>query len=858
MSSIEPADPNALAASQSPLAPSTPTGPQQIIRGHENITLAAGDGNLINFIYGANRTDTSAESVRFGPWRRKSKSITKGLEKHVGLLNQRLESYGFAFVRSRLSTIAEDLFEASVDAPSADRVQEVALSRSGRHEQAFDSLLDRLGEVAEDCSIILDLHAATNTAQLEMWSRVHGEASQLTSALKRRNVRLVVACPLADLPSKDRFLVSFSYAEEEELLVARVADGADGKNGPLLVGALRTQIPLSFWGDEMERLRSLDEAIRKGTIAERITQYAGRIDQVKEDTENYRNRILTLIELSPDALDAYASARKAPTGSADTSVRSALAERALFVLTTFEEVDASDFDGLMNTLLEGITVTEARFEEHPHPRQSVVDSVEAQKPVVGVVSEEVDLSSVYRANPDAILALLDVQCRESGELSFEPAFKAVVARDVLRMRKPVLVNKLLIEETVDRAMLFDLPLRLAEQLADRYAQFATGLAYSRQQAFMEDWIDRSIHHFISDRIPSFRVPESGDVPEVKLLLEAINEHVSREYARELCVIYTERAALLLIRLLTDAKTKDLVEFTLERLMEEGRDAPGKHELILMLIRELRSQKEFPALRWLKRLLSEGDADAKRNSLNYLSNLIDWGTPAERMAVLEELRTWKPTDKVDQLNNRSAALLAPYVTMHRVFARTKERDHGQIDQIPPLFDLQNENGVSPDHGSWMSLLRSDVGGDWALVGVDIFRQLVDARWGVPWDAVASAASQQRPPRSAVTVPRAADAVLMFVGVLIEAVAVLLKNPDSASDLRRGAVEQAVRTLAGTLTRDSLSELHDTAYAVAKVLGRSPSSTQASRRGKCANFLGDIFYLLHRDGPRTSAAASVRGE
>lgn len=851
MSDTEPAGSNSSTMSPTPLATSVAAGTHQFALGTSNVVVTAGNGSPVN-IYTGEQIEPSAERVRFGPWRRKSKSITKGLEKHVDLVNQRLENYGFAVVRTRLSTIAEDIFEIAIGTGSVERVQEAVLSRTGgRYELAFETLLDRLDQLEDDCFVIVDLHAATSAAQVEILHRIRAETSQLTSALRRQSVRLVLASPpLSDISSKDRFLVSLTYAEEEELLVLRAADVEDGQNGALLVSALRAQLPV-FWGDETDRLRSLDEAIRAGTIAARIRQYAERLGQVKEETENYRSKMLKLIEFSPDALESYAPAAKPATGSA----RSVLTERALFLLTTFEELDASEFDALMTTLLAGVTVTETQYHL---PQQPASDGTEVRTSPAMRVDERVDLSSVYRANPDAILALLDVQCRESGELSFEPAFKAGVAREVLRTRKPVLLNKLLIEETVDRAMLFDLPLRLAEQLADRYAEFATGLAYSRQQAFIERWIDRSIHHFISDRIPSFQLPQSGDVPEVKLLLEAINEHVSREYARELCGIYTERAALLLTKLLSDAKTKDLVEFALERLMEEGRDAPGKHELILMFIRELRSQKEFQALRWLKRLLSEGDAEAKRNSLNYLANLIEWGTQTERTAVLEELWAWKPSERVDNLNNRSAALLAPYVTMHRAFARTKERDHGQVDQVPPLFDLQNENGLFPDHEAWTSLLRSDVRGDWTIIGVDIFRQLVEARWGAPWEAISSATAADQSRRSPGTASRARNDELMFVGVLTEAIAVLLKNPDGAPDPRRRTVEQAVRTLAGTLARDSLSELHDTAYAVAKVLGRSPSSTQASRRGRCANFLGDIFYLLHRDGPRTSAAASVRGE
>jgi hypothetical protein len=264
---------------------------------------------------------------------------------------------------------------------------------------------------------------------------------------------------------KDRFLVSLNYAEEEELLVARAADSGVGQTGHLLVSALRTQISLSFWGDETERLRSLDEAVRTGSIAERIMQYAERVGQIKEDTENYRSRMLALLELSPDTLDSYASTKSPAVVTANGNVRSALSERALFVLTTFDELDASEFDNLMTMLLDGVTVTEARPWQQPLPQQPAGSSTEAQAPVVALVNQQVDLSSFYRANPDAILALLDVQCRETGELSFEPPFKAGIARNVLRLRKPVLVNKLLIEETVERAMLFDLPLRLAEQLA---------------------------------------------------------------------------------------------------------------------------------------------------------------------------------------------------------------------------------------------------------------------------------------------------------------------------------------------------------------------------------------------------------
>src|SRR5689334_12616128 len=102
MSTTEPSASADRSASQTPVTAPEIGGVQQILRGDDNFQITARDGNLFN-VYVNGRSETLAESVRLGPWRRKSKSITKGLEKHVGLLNQRLESYRFAVVRTRVS-----------------------------------------------------------------------------------------------------------------------------------------------------------------------------------------------------------------------------------------------------------------------------------------------------------------------------------------------------------------------------------------------------------------------------------------------------------------------------------------------------------------------------------------------------------------------------------------------------------------------------------------------------------------------------------------------------------------------------------------------------------------------------------
>jgi hypothetical protein len=635
-------------------------------------------------------------------------------------------------VETRLAAIAEDFLELLCNAGDhpAEPV-EAFFDTKSTDSSTINGLLPALAKITRGSVVYIDLH---NSPDLQ--DELTSGAVRISRAVKQVGASCIVAAPARPAERKNRsdYVVALTHEEEESIIVWR-ASVHGGEPSPIVEAKIREQFARSLWGEPFDRLGRLDDSIRSGSSREKINEYHREFETIDTKSETYERRLRDLIGLDPSP---SANEYKTLHAAWSDRVTASLVEHALFVLTSFDQLTPSDFDLLMRALLHERTLTERVQETEwiAMDGPSEHDGRSGHKePLLQERKREVDrtvsLEASYGMCPDNLLALLEVRAQDTGQLGFEPAFKLSIARQLLRTERSVFADALLLGEAVKKSIVFHAPPHLAEQLADRYAEHVSHLLVSRQKSFMQDWMRHSVWHFVEKRIPDFKNADGVDEveePGLRLLLKAIGEHASREYARELYRAFAERSAMLLTRLLSNATTRDLVDQTLDRLMVEGQNAEGKHDLIIMFIRILRRHKEFSTLRWLKRVLAEGNDDAKRSALDFLAGSIEAGEDEERAAIIDALCSWMPLGShTSVLNNQTAALLAPRLAMHRVFDRKKDRDHGKVDQLMPLFDLGRDDGLAPESATALKLLTAKTGGSWILIDLVILDKLIRTRW-----------------------------------------------------------------------------------------------------------------------------------
>lgn len=696
-------------------------------------------------------------------------------------------------------------------------------------------------------------------------------ANRMTTALKHAGASCVVFVPTGISGGKEtpKNWIKISEADEETILVRR-ASVRGGNPSSAIASHVRKQISLGLWGvGKLESLIALDKSIRIGRVDREVDSFGDQVDQVEELSNEYTMRLEALTGVAANDL-ASAVKSKIYLGRWSETIVSALIEHALFVTTEFEGLTPSDFDFLMTTLLEGKTTVEQVSEtewvsggesfDSGRPKQGEGELEGNDRHLTGksrVVEKSVSLLPAYEEQRDRVLTLIDVSWQEGGHLGFVPAFKNQIAKAFLRRHRSIFVGIQLTKETVAKALFFDAPLHIASRLAVHYANHVEKLPKTSQRDFISDWMDRSARHFIEERAPSVAALSATEVPDpLKLLLVAIGTTISQLNERNLLRIYAERVGIFFEQLLMNPETKPYVDYALRLLMAQGQNIEGKHELILMFVRVLRRHPEFNTLLWLKRLLAEGDDNAKRSSLDFLARAIETGSDeaeGERAKILRELQLWIPDDlESSGLNNQTAALLAPRMALHRTFARTADREHGKVALLVPLFDLNRTDGLSPDFEIVAVLLTKPVRGTWVGIDLNVAQELVDARWDLdhedPRDARYRVLTSPFPILCALDEQIASPAwtdldarLLALIIMLIEAVALMIGSPDDCDLRRKDVVRRGIELIGGRLDEDSASRGFRVAYRIGKSLKKF-RSTAAQRRSKCARWLGDTLYQL----------------
>jgi hypothetical protein len=819
-----------------------------------------GDGNFITqaeniYVTLASSVSAPAAEITFEPWTRKSKlydCLKDEFGEKLEHAKERICSDHIVILGTTLPSVAVDLFQRICNNSDLFNRQFEVTWAGDYDDVSLADIFTALSKLGKGDIFYLDLHSFPSDAQNSLSSKLNSDIQWLIRSLIKSDVYCVAALPASSLEANTQLTqsVTFSYDEEELILVNRASVRGDRVQS-VIADKLKEQIAHSLWGERMTRLHLLDDLIRAEKVEERFDQYARQLHQVDSESRKYEARLADLIgvrECEVAENDPYRTLRQTWSRPATSSI----IERALFVLTTFDQVSARDFDFLMNEMLNGETAVELLKEV----AQSAEPTADGLQQTMAPIERTISLKSLYATRPDNILALLDVRAQEYGALNFEPAFKLKVARDFFHSQRPIQAGDFLIRQTLDRLMLFNAPIHIAEQLADRYVEYASRLGSIEQRVFVSLCFDHLTRGFIDEQFPSFgENNRNSGIPALKLLFQAF-AHSPRDRTQALLKAYAERACLLLNRLLSGAATKDLVDHALNRIMDEG-DGSDKFDLVLKLVRNLRRHKDFDTLRWLKRLLAQGDDDAKRSALEFLAGGIERGSDEERAVLIESLRSWVPTaDKAAFLNNQTAALLAPRVAMHRAFARTKDRDHGKVDQLAPLFDLGREQGVTPEFFAAIDLLTVPVDGPWIGIDLDFLEHLVDARWGL--DGLPNSLSIQSAYSigkrrmglfilderfSGQSLTEADTRQFVLVALFVEAVAMLLGNPSTADPKRMNVMKLSFERIGSRLSRDALYSSYRCAYRFAERL-KEATSASAQRRSRCARWLGEVLYQLYK--------------
>jgi len=840
----------------------------------------------INYHINYNTSNASAEAARptlqFVPWRRGSTPYD-GLDdefvKKLQSVEGKIVRDHFVVIETRLSSFAEDAFQLILNARKhfGGALAAVPSFKASDNDVSLSSVLSDISKIEANSVCFFDLRSlpeeVRNRFQFDTESL---DAFYLTQALKHTDTFCLMYSPAVppSLKRSEYGGITFSDKDEERILIYR-ASVHHGEPDPLIVEALEQQIERSMWGEaHIDQMWALDESIRSRKVRLQVHELRKRVAQVDKESSEYFARLKYLLgyeDIEPFKKEQLRSVyRLWPE-----QVTRALVEQALLILTNFEGLMPTEFDLLMKKLLRGKSIVEQLHETELIPLELRHLSSHAQNPLMGLgdkIGENVvSLETAYSQAPDALLRLIDVHAQETGRLAFAPALKAQVGR-VFRLNGSILMDKFLVEETVEQCLLFDESLYIAEQLADRYAERAIAVPSTRREDFISDWMDRSTRYFIETRIPSLEyLDRTGAATPLTLLLQALDAQRSRDKARELSKEYAERVSLFLLRLLSEPTTKTQVDQALHRLMIEGQGTEARYDIIWTFVRILRRHPEFRTLFWLKRLLAEGNEDAKKSALDFLARGIEQGRrdgEGEHRTLLGTLRAWLPrgVEYASRLNTQTAALLAPRVAVYRAFARISDQEHGRVDRLIPLFDMTREDGLSLDFLPTIELLTIAVDGPWIRDDLFLLNQLVGGRWQLDNNGKNSANGVPSnfplvltnfPALRALVEKRtsrpwtyADSRHLALTGLLVEIVATIVGSPEDANQRRLDVAERMLTQVArksNELDRrsDSIRSLIERAYAFDRSL--KPNRSAASeRRGQCARWIGDTLFEWSKDG------------
>src|SRR4029077_19891722 len=525
----------------------------------------------------------------------------------------------------------------------------------------------------------------------------------LAKDLSRRNLHCLFFLPAyAHLSIRgggsDRML--FSIEEEQSILVKRSA-WREGKVEETFAVALRKQMSEGFWGnDPIQIFNKLHDELRFGDIRERVNEYVRISNDVDRATTQYAKRIELLFN-QPFSTDAVVA--DWPNSLLQDSVTRARARHALFLMTYFDEMTLSDFGWLIRTILKGKTVakrqevfSESGLDQREGDQSSDVAPVEASPPTARASFIDIDmpLEGSYEEWADEVLQLIDVALQPNGRLAFVPAFKAQIAAEHFRSKRPVLASRMR-EELLEGTIFFDASEEVAGKLADRFVEHLRQQPDSVRLGSLLDLMRSLASQFVSSRVPRFK--PQGKVAPWTDLAEHLQPDLLREYAR--------RAGLVLSKLVREPSSRPLVDAVLSGILQDGEASGSKQELVQSFLGILRRENGFDILPWLKRFLSQGENEIKRSSLGLLANAIEFSDTQVENHVLLALRSWLPetVGPASGLNSQTAALLAPRVAMYRTFGRTRDREHGKVDRLAPLVDLNREDGFLPEYKIAIDLL-----------------------------------------------------------------------------------------------------------------------------------------------------------
>jgi hypothetical protein len=874
VSSVRPVDQSTGGVEQSSFGP------------HSFQTAAEGTDivQTVNYnIYNASGADR--ESVRsilkFVKWQRKDSNPVKlgpEFERKIERVRDRFARDRLIVIETHLASFAEDAFHviSTWSEYSGGKLEAVRSLEAPDDDSSFGTILSDISRIEFSSIFFLDTRAFREQLRNELQSELESsDAYQLIHALKLANTFCVVFAP-ATRVNQNAFVsptVTFSYEEERRILVDRASDGEEG-----LAGFIEDQINRFMWaGEHLEQLRVLDESIRSGKVRQQALELHNRLAQVVRDSSEYAVRLNRLLGNERTEASEAENLSSLHEGWS-RQVTCALIEHALFFMSHFEGLTPTEFDLLMKTFLQRKTAKEFRSApafkpDGPVPMVEEVNDVRPQDTIS--IGGMVSLLDAYNGAPDRVLRLIDVHLHENRRLAFAPALKQQVARELLRSTRVLWVDGMLFEETIDRAVLFDLPLSIAGQLAERHAEHAISLSLGGQKEgaddFVLEWMERTAQQFVIRRIlRGSSGNEVGAARPIKILCEALDRSASRDRAKDLLREYTDRVSLFFFRLLSNATTRPQVDQALHWLLMEGQGSDARYSVILMFVRILRRHPDFRALFWLKRLLSEGDEDAKRSALDFLARGIEHGrstSAGEGLSFLDALRTWLPTDvsRVPQLNSQTAALLAPRIAIYRAFASIRDQNHGKVEQLAPLFDLNREDGISRDLETAIELLTAPIDGPWIRDDLGLLNQLAVARWQLDGDwRFAGDSSYPFTPSVLTGLPalrgfsgrRAGDPWtegdsrhMALVGMLTEAITVLLGSPEAQDQRRLAIADTLIRKVAMKLSRlredgEAIRSASERADAFERGLKQNRSNA-AQRRARCVRLIGNVFYRLYKE-------------
>ena len=780
-------------------------------------------------------------------------------EKRIIQAQEALRQNQFVIIRSSCRSLAMEIalcLQRQLNREA--RACSVTIYGEANFEDAFDlfTLTDGLERHSRsvqfvDLATLSPLAFRKVVGQIELQAR-NQRARGMAERLRERDQWVVFYIHNDDKPGASNVplesMISLSVSEELEVLI-NLWNDAEHRTEEPSVSDIYQQFhgaASHLWGaSEAERLQRLETAIKEGTLAQEFQRIQAQ-SETWETVEKAKYRILLDQLIGTSNYGLTDGVELEPPNAFQL-----VARHMLVILTQLEDLNASDFHELAHQLCRGRTGESIKSIV---PDEAIIryaedgkTPIEEKRLKTAPQKESVHLTEILGQFQDQILSRIGIR-KKDGKLTFKTEGHALVARECAEESLAVFSENLIVQAISKSPLLFQVSSSVAVQLCKIFSEHL--------YEFTRDERARKLYDFYFQFL--FFSETSKNTNQENDFLRAIHNAFRMaagqdSQAARLRADFYQRFGALLEAICSLERSGKTVHAFIEQVLyrNRGRNAELAHDVILQIVRNLRHVSFVDSMHWLKIVLSSGRQTHWEQGCREIATRIALETSLETQsdeASLHQLAAWLPrtTTTVTSYNNHSAALFVPRLVCLRALERLKRGSFGEIDVVPPFFDLANESGLFQNAEVAVDLMCRPVT-SYQMEELDFrtTQDLLHARWELRGGDGKFDIRILEPNLDSYADHPEKLRLFMVLIVLIEAINAFVLEPQPRAEKRWDAVKRLVQAFASSLPEADRHTAADLADRFDRNLCEHDRQLH-HRHIEIARYLSSMFYEVQVEG------------